>query len=404
MLMRKSGMFGVFAALLASSAASAQDTPLVISLTGQAMIRSDTRATAPAAVAAIQSLLTGDVKFTNFEIVVDDRPAQSGTKFIAVPPEVLDTLTTFGFNMLSFSNNHAFDRGVAGIQTTIHEADKRGIAHAGTGNTVAEAAAPVYLHTPHGTVALVAHASGRIDPGGGATAATPGVNELRIWAGDKPNESTDELPAKPENAPDKADAARILQGIRDAKAHADIVISYQHNHTFNNHPFRQVMGEGLPERLVPPNWVRKWAHQQIDAGADIVVSHGAPLLHGVEIFRGKPIFYDLGNFIFNVSPLSLDIQEAMCWESVVVDLKYQGKTLEGITLKPVKMNPIGAGQPDVRDPYANNQFLVTRGLPSAATGWQATYILQRVADASKPFGTTVELKGDKAEIRLKVAQ
>ena len=91
----------------------------------------------------------------------------------------------------------------------------------------------------------------------------------------------------------------------------------------------------------------------------------------------------------------------MCWESVVVDLKYEGRKLEGITLKPIKMNPIGQGVPDVSDPYANNQFLVTRGLPSAATGWQATYILQRIADASKSFGTSVEMKGDRGEIRLK---
>jgi poly-gamma-glutamate synthesis protein (capsule biosynthesis protein) len=399
--MRKTPIIGLLAGFLASTAAYAQDRPLTISLTGQAMIRSDTRATAPAAVPAIQSLLTGDVKFTNFEIVVDDKPAQPGTKFIAVPPEVLDTLTSFGFNLLSFSNNHAFDRGVTGITTTIREADKRGITHAGTGNTLVDAAAPAYRHTPNGTVALVAHASGRIDPGGGATATAPGVNELRIWAGDKQNESTDELPAKPENKPDKDDASRILAGIREARAHADIVISYQHNHTFNNHPFRQVMGEGLPERLVPPDWVRKWAHQQIDAGADIVVSHGAPLLHGIEIYRGKPIFYDLGNFIFNVSPLSLDIQEAMCWESVVVDLKYEAKKLVGITLKPIKMNPIGQGVPDVKDPYANNQFLVTRGLPSAATGVQARYILERVADASRPFGTSIEITGDRAEILLK---
>lgn len=395
----------IVAALLSASAAFAQDKPqekdLTISLTGQAMIRSDIRATAPAAVPAIQSLLTGDVKFTNFETVVDDQPPKPGTKFIAVPPDVLDTLKTFGFNLLSFSNNHAFDRGVNGIRTTIREADTRGIVHAGTGNTVAEAAAPSYLHTPHGTVALVAHASGRIDPGGGATTTTPGVNELRIWAGDKLNESTDELPAKPENTVDKEDATRILAGIREAKAHADVVISYQHNHTFDNHPFRQVMGEGLPERLVPPNWVRNWAHQQIDAGADIVVSHGAPLLHGVEIYRGKPIFYDLGNFIFNVSPLSLDIQEAMCWESVVVDLKYRDKKLTGITLKPIKMNPIGQGVPDVKDAYASNEFLLTRGLPSVATGWQATYILQRVADASRAFGTTIDLRGGQAEIRLK---
>jgi hypothetical protein len=65
------------------------------------------------------------------------------------------------------------------------------------------------------------------------------------------------------------------------------------------------------------------------------------------------------------------------------------------------MNNLGEGQPDVHNAYANNQFLVTRGLPSPVTGARAGYILQRLADASKPFGTTIEIKGDTAEIKLK---
>ena len=59
------------------------------------------------------------------------------------------------------------------------------------------------------------------------------------------------------------------------------------------------------------------------------------------------------------------------------------------------------GQPEAHDPYANNQFLDTRGLPAPAKGEQAMYILQRVAEMSRPFGTTVEVKGDSAEINLK---
>jgi len=42
--------------------------------------------------------------------------------------------------------------------------------------------------------------------------------------------------------------------------------------------------------------------EEVDAGADIIVMHGAPLLHGVEIYHGRPIFYDLGNFIYNLPP------------------------------------------------------------------------------------------------------
>jgi hypothetical protein len=68
------------------------------------------------------------------------------------------------------------------------------------------------------------------------------------------------------------------------------------------------------------------------------------------------------------------------------------------------MNNIGEGQPDVHDPYASNQFLHTRGLPSPAVGARAGYILERLAELSKPFGTKFDIKGDKAEITLKAAR
>jgi len=66
----------------------------------------------------------------------------------------------------------------------------------------------------------------------------------------------------------------------------------------------------------------------------------------------------------------------------------------------VVLNPIGEGQPDVHSEYTNNQFLETRGLPSPATGARAGYILQRLADASKPFGTTIERTGDTAAVKV----
>jgi hypothetical protein len=65
------------------------------------------------------------------------------------------------------------------------------------------------------------------------------------------------------------------------------------------------------------------------------------------------------------------------------------------------MNYVGEGVPDAHDPYTNNQFLDTRGLPAPATGHKASDILQRLADASKPFGTEVELNGDTATIKVK---
>jgi poly-gamma-glutamate synthesis protein (capsule biosynthesis protein) len=303
--------------------------------------------------------------------------------------------------LLSLAGNHAFDLKVTGIQNTIREADRRKIVHAGTGNNVAEAVTPGYLRTPKGTIALIASASGLIAPGASATSNRPGVDELRVEAGDKENEATADLPGAPANRPNPQDSQRILQSIREARRHADLVIVYQHNHVFGNHSFSTIFTEGMQERLAPDDWLRKWTHAEVDAGADIVVMHGAPLLHGVEIYRGRPIFYDLGNFIYNVPPTLTYIDEPMSWESAVAYVQFQGKKLQSISFGPIVLNNVGEGQPDIHNEYTNNRFLDTRGLPSPATGARAGYILQRLADASKPFGTTIEIKGDTAEIVLK---
>jgi poly-gamma-glutamate capsule biosynthesis protein CapA/YwtB (metallophosphatase superfamily) len=383
-------------------AAWPQSSTLSITLTGQSMIRSDIRVHTPTAIATISPLLKGDVIFTNFEATVAEKgeSVTQGRGFLS-PPEGLDALQALGFNLVSLSNNHAFDLKVTGIQNTLREVKSRNLVHAGIGNTVEEAAAPGYLHTPKGTIALVAMASGLIAEGGSATATRPGVNELRVEAGGQQNESTKLLPAEPGNEPNAEDKQRILQSIRDARQHADLVVVYEHNHVFLNRPFTPMMEEELPERLAPADWLKRWTHDEIDAGADIIVMHGAPFVHGVEIYRGRPIFYDLGNFIFNLPPTIVSLDEPIIWESVVAHVEFQGKNLQSITFQPIVMNKIGQGQADTQDPYANNLYLQTRGLPKLAEGFQARSILERLADSSRSFGTIVEVKGDTAEIHLK---
>jgi poly-gamma-glutamate synthesis protein (capsule biosynthesis protein) len=151
------------------------------------MIRADIRASAPSAVPAIAAMLKGDVIFTNFEgtIAKPGQPNESapfqGSGFLA-PPEALASLKALGFNLLSLSNNHSADLKSVGIQNTLEEVTRLNVAHAGIGNTVADAVAPGYLRTPKGTVALVAMASGEVAAGGSATTTRPGVDELRVEA------------------------------------------------------------------------------------------------------------------------------------------------------------------------------------------------------------------------------
>src|SRR5215217_3502079 len=148
--MRKTSL-GACGLMVAVSAMSAQQlaarrqappsAPLTITLTGQSMLRSDLRVTAPKAIPAIAGLLKGDVVFTNLEaaVALPGQSASEGRGFLT-PPETLDALKSLGFNLLSLSNNHAFDLGATGIQNTIREAERRQIVHAGVGNTMDEAA------------------------------------------------------------------------------------------------------------------------------------------------------------------------------------------------------------------------------------------------------------------------
>jgi len=382
--------------LTAGLSASSQPAPMKIVLTGQSMIRADTRIYAQSAVPTMKPLLQGDVVFTNFEATVAEKgqPGETAPREgnSLAPPEALDVLKDMGFNLLSLANNHSWDLRVPGIQNTIQEASRRNLAHAGTGNTLEQATAPAYLRTPKGTVALVAMASGLVRPGASATASRPGENELRVEAGNKPNAE---------------DARRILESIRDAARRADLVIVYQHNHVYDT-PFATIFAEELPERLAPPDWIKTWAHAEIDAGANIVVMHGAPVLQGVEIYRGQLILYDLGNFIFNL-PLTeaTTLLEPIVWESAVASVEFQGKTVKSVSFRPIALNVMGQGQVDTADdhPYSLPEFprpfIATRGLPKPATSEQARFILERLAASSRPFGTNIEVKGESAQIRLR---
>ncbi len=372
-------------ALVVDRPAHAQDETFTFTLAGQSMIRGDVRASAPGSIAAISSLLRGDVTFTNFEAtVLDETKGQSyrDGRFLS-PPEAMDALKALGINLLALSSNHSYDLKAAGIENTLAQADRLQLAHAGTGRNREEAAAPGYLHTNKGTVALVSMASGLIPEGGAAMSSHPGVDELHVKDG--------KLNAD--------DAKLILESIREARKHAKFVIAYQHNHVYEK-PFVTIVTEELPERLRPPEWVRTWTHAEIDAGADIVVMHGAPVLQGIEIYKGRPIFYDLGNFFFQVPPAEYQLDEPINWESVVAHVEFDHAKLRAITLQPIAFNKIGQGQPDVHDEHSHNQYLLTRGLPAPAHGEQAYYILNRLAELSRPFGTEVELNGDVAKVRL----
>jgi poly-gamma-glutamate synthesis protein (capsule biosynthesis protein) len=344
-------------------------SPLRIVLLGQALLQNklDT-AQWPEQVAFTRLLKGADVCFTDLETAIKGpnagTPLRTGEFMHAADSGVIDCLHRVGVNMMATSNNHAFDFGPGGIRDALEALDARGITHAGTGLTLANASGAGIRKTPHGTVGLVSMAMGNVREGGDATDTQPGVNEVhRDGAG----------------VPDAGDVARYLGAISAAAKSCDVVIAYHHNHYWEKN-----MAD-------TPPWQRALAHQAIEAGAGIFASHGAPLMQGIEIYGGKPIFYDLGGFFFQTVTEPGHYPPEV-WQSVVADTRWDGDSLVQIEFVPVQLNDTGLGGP---------ADMVTRGTPKLAVDADARAILTRLALISTAFGTKIDLVGNRAVLRLR---
>ena len=364
-------------AIHAQAPTSAASPTLRVAVVGQALIKTDLRRAAPVAVEQARRYLQGaDVRFTNLETAVAPREAAVTPRPPATrtDPDVLDCLKDMGFNLLSLSNNHAWDLGEAGLRLTRDEVARRGFAYAGTGVNSAAAVAPGFLETPAGRVALIGMASGAIQltPDTWAAPDHPGVNFLELRKDETLN---------PEQA------GRILNAVREAARQTPNVIVYQHNHYWGD-----ARGSGQPpgrsktvDRIDAP-WLVEWTHRLIDAGASMYVGHGDPVLHGVEIYKGRPILHGLGNFIFEGN--TADTWGPLAFMGTVAHAEFKGGTLTGLSFQPIVLSlDTVAGAP--------------RGIPYLAEGGEAAAILGRLADLSRRYGTEMRIAGETATVVMK---
>jgi poly-gamma-glutamate synthesis protein (capsule biosynthesis protein) len=385
--MRRFAILLILVLFSVSSGAARQTVPspnsrLRIALVGQSLIHVDLRSVAPLAVEQAKSYLKdADVRFTNLETAV-------APKDMAVEPlapgvhrtgtEVLDALKDMGFNLLSLSNNHAWDLGLNGLLAGIGEVTKRGFAHAGTGADGEAAAAAGFIETPAGKVALVAMASGAPQlqkPDTWAAPGHPGVNYLDLRA---------------DGTLDPTQKARILGVVREAARQAKFVIVYQHNHFW---------GEPMTGVAAPPNrirvvnrlgtapWLVAWTHELIDAGASLYVAHGNPVSQGVEIYKGRPILYGLGNYIFNQEG-PIDVYGPLAYYSVVAYCDFEDGKLAAVRFRPLVLS---------LDTTAD----VPRGIPYLAQSGEASVVLERLARLSLEHGTRMNVEAETASVVLK---
>lgn len=132
-------------------------------------------------------------------------------------------------------------------------------------------------------------------------------------------------------------------------------------------------------------WKRELAHRIIDAGAHVYVAHGDPRLQGIEIYRGSPIFYCTGNFIFQTKT-AISFYGPEVWQSVIVHLHctdVDEATSYSVKLVPIVLNEVGETE-------ANH--LETRGLPGLASRAIGVEILAKLQKLSASFGTTIRVE------------
>jgi poly-gamma-glutamate synthesis protein (capsule biosynthesis protein) len=420
-----------------------------VSATGDALItRRISNWDADGFTRLLNVIAIGSARFTNLETLITNGAgypaADWGGTFLTSPAGCLDDLRRMGFNLIGRANNHAADWGADGVLETSRACDAAGLAHAGAGRTQAEARMPAYLDLPEGKVALlaVATATGNATYRAGAQRpdcqGRPGVSCLRFeeFATLPPDAMAQlkALVAKTRYELDKrhhvglgfrgadapgtfsvggvrfkdadsfgdawtahqGDVDDILRYIRDARRQADVVLMAFHGH------------ESTAEHDdMPPSMHREFCRACIDAGCDGIIGHGPHRLRGVEIYKERPIFYSLGNFIFEneeapVQPadfyerLGLDpmlstpadaydrrnsrgkggfAADRAYWESVVATWEIADGRARDLRLYPVDL---AFGRPRTQ-----------RGRPVLADGRLAREIVERMGALSGPLGTRV---------------
>jgi poly-gamma-glutamate capsule biosynthesis protein CapA/YwtB (metallophosphatase superfamily) len=419
--------------------------------------------TDPAFQGIVKHLRDADVTFANMEgtmLDMDNFPNPIGG---GAPKGALADIKSMGIDIMGTANNHSMDGGVPGMLETQRLLNEGGIAWAGTGKNLQEARAARFLNTPKGIIGLVSTFS--IDPASqpspastsiasyrvGDSGGTPGLNGLRVspvyvvsaehmadlrklrdtvYA--RRGEVFAPIPPVPANEPkdqlelfgqkykvgpkpgdmsyemNQGDLREILRSIRAGKQYSDFVIATIHCHQGNYAFQTYTYDNDTPDFLV------EFAHKAIDNGADVFIGHGVHTIRGVEIYKGKPIYYGVSNFIYQyqsslpqnpggeLTMAEADLQPGSAnafrfnmperFEILVGESRYEnGKLVE------VRIHPGDLGQDGTRS-------LSRMGVPMTPSPEMAKRVLEKVQRLSKVFGTDVSIENGVGVIRVSAQQ
>ena len=395
-----------------------------------------------------------DVKFVNLEMTFHNQEgypaAFSGGTWAMADPGTLDDIKSYGFNIYNTANNHSCDYSHGGVLATIRNLREKNMIFAGTGRNLSEASRPCYLETKNARIALIGasstfHESGSAGGQTGDMIGRPGLNPLRFETvyhlcpenyqkavelaqvtkinaeaeksvkngySSPPAEGTMSfgrytlvLDQKDwvESRPLEADMARIEKEIIEGRKQADTVLVSIHTH--------EMAGE---DSSVPAMFLETFSRRCIDAGADAVIGHGPHELRGIEIYKEKPIFYSLGNFLFETETVKLQPYDAYVNKKMPADTKVgaymdarskngtagygvlpeiweavlAGFTMEDGQVTEIQLYPISLGMDQKRS---------KKGIPVLSGDQKVLRYLEKL---SEPYGTRIEIRDGTGYIKI----
>ena len=424
------------------------------------MMRPATVYKEPAMQAMWKIIRDADIGVGNFEGQIRDEFNYSGPlRGFSGAKAVAEDLKKMGITLVGKANNHTLDSGEEGLFHQINLLQDAGIVVAGAGRDLDYARAPQFQEVSKGRVglvqvytvdqgsgnnagatrregqlggrggpnvlrttkittvtaeqfaalknvrtALLTHRSDYDYPAALPTADSPVLNMFGalFTVGPKPSLNTFIM--------NKADHDDIMMNIKNGKEYAHVMFVNAHVHQ---------VGSELEERInnvVVPDFEVTFAHDAIDNGADAFFGTGPHLVRGIEIYKGKPIFYGLGQFFHELNwqllapsdrpGLTLAEANEKFWdgyggslggpgtgikhilnsEAIIAVTKYDKGLLQEVRIYPTEGR--------------NELSQADSGLPRLAGPAQAKSILERLQRLSAPYGTKIDIDGSVGVIRV----
>jgi poly-gamma-glutamate capsule biosynthesis protein CapA/YwtB (metallophosphatase superfamily) len=202
--------------------------------------------------------------------------------YARVHPDNVKSLVHAGFHVVTNASNHCFDYGPEALLESIDVIRANGIEIIGVGKDIDEARRPAILERKGTKIAFLDYNSVLPDEYE-AREQKPGCAPVRVSTYYEPQEYQAGTPPKVVTIPREEDVEAMEEDIRAAKARADVVVMSIH---WGIHH--------IPGLLADYQFTV--GHRAIDAGVDIILGTHAHLIKGIEIYKGKAIFFSLGNF------------------------------------------------------------------------------------------------------------